>query len=353
MKLGILTFQFAHNYGAMLQCFALKKFIENRNVCVSVINYTPTKMFSYYSMNPYWAIRRKDVFALKNTFKRYKQAVKFFDFQKKELKITKKIKKINNNSVANLDGIIVGSDQVWNYNIVPDLNEYLLKKCTECNKYSYSASLGKKVIPEEALKMFEEELRKFKFVSVREKNNAKFLSEKLSIEVKNTVDPVFLLDKDEWRNVYKNDSKINENISNYVLYIDLFNSKTLLERARNLANENNLDLVTIDPLCRNQIKDANNLYNVGPLEYLELIDNAEFVVTNSFHAVAFSSIFEKRMVYHLEDELSNRIIELLNTMNISEINNIIDFKNNSAMEKYSVEISKSINYLNKIIDDVI
>lgn len=352
MNLGILTFQFAHNYGAMLQCFALKKFIENRGVKVSVINYIPIEMYSYYSINPYWAIRRRNIYGLTNILKRYKQAIKFYDFQKKILQITEKVKKIDDNTTYNLDGIIVGSDQVWNYNIVPDLNEYLLTKCSNCNKYSYSASLGKKNIPEEALEMFKKELNNFKLVSVREKNNAEYLSEKLSIKIENTVDPVFLLNKDDWREVYINNSKIDKKFSKYVLLIDLFNSKELVEHAIKIKNENNFELITIDPMCRNEISNAINLHNVGPLEYLELIDNAEFVVTNSFHAVAFSSIFEKKLIYFLKDELSNRISELLTTMGVTESGDIIDFGISSALKNYSYEISKSVDYLNKIINNV-
>ena len=78
-------------------------------------------------------------------------------------------------------------------------------------------------------------------------------------------------------------------------------------------------------MCRNKIKDAINLHDVGPFEYLELIDNAEFVITNSFHAVAFSSIFEKKLIYYLKDELSNRILELLSMMEIEEFDKVIEF----------------------------
>lgn len=348
MNVGILTFQFAHNYGAMLQCYSLKTYLENMNNDVIVINYIPNKMASFYSLNPIYAIKRKDIKALKNNMIRIKQFNKFNHFQKNSLKLRKKISSVNDSTISKLDSIVVGSDQVWNYDIVPDLNEYLLSKCTSCNKVAYSASLGKKDISDKAMKMFSEQLLKFSGISVREKNNSVYLSNKLGINVKHTVDPVFLLSKEQWQNLSEKATidKINKE---YILFIDLFNSKELEEKAFELASKENIKVYTIDPLCRNSNKKTINLHDVGPIDYLYLINNAKYVVTNSFHAVAFSSIFNKKLVYYLNNELSNRITELFEDMKIVPKNDLVDFKANGISDSYNELIKYSKNYLRNIL----
>lgn len=347
MKIGILTFQFAHNYGALLQCYALKTYIESLGNDVTVINYIPNKMASFYSLNPIYAIKRKDIKALKNNLIRIKQFNKFNQFQKGVLKLGDEVSKINNNTIGDLDFIVVGSDQVWNYDIVPDLNEYLLSNCTKCKKVSYSASLGKKNVSNEAMKLFSKQLQNFSGISVREKNNSDFLSKKLNLDIKHTVDPVFLLNKEQWQGLSERTTidRINEK---YILFIDLFNSKELEEKAFELADKRNLKVYTVDPLCRNSNKNAINLHNVGPIDYLYLINNAEYVVTNSFHAVAFSSIFNKKMIYYLNNELSNRITELFDNMKIVPKNDLVDFNINGISDSYNNLINYSKDYLRNI-----
>lgn len=346
MKIGILTFQFAHNYGAMLQCYALKSTLEKMNLDVDVINYRPKEMTDFYSLNPIVIIKRHDLKALLGLFSRKNQAFKFYDFQVKELNIGRKIDHINDNTIGNYEVVVVGSDQVWNSNIVPDIGEYLLSGCTKCKKYSYAASLGKKEISESMLLSFQENLFQYSGISIREKNNAEYLSEMLCVDILNTVDPVFLLTQEEWRSFYlsSNPPKLNHN--KYLLYIDLFDSKELMKKAKDIAHRYNLTIITVDPMCRNNFNEVINLHNVGPFEYLQLIDHACFIVTNSFHAVSFSYIFEKKMAYYLKNELSNRITELLKNINV-KMEEIIDFKQ-SDRNYYEELIKKSKKYLQTI-----
>lgn len=349
MNIGILTFQFAHNYGAMLQCYALKSFLEKQGQNVTVINYWPIKIASYYSLNPWYALKRHDIAALTGNIIRWKQAEKFYTFQKDYLKLKRKVNTVDDNYVAGLDAVIVGSDQVWNSDIVPDLGEYLLANCSACNKYSYSASLGKKNFSRKAELAFKAELPFFNAVSVRESNTALLLSNALGISIQHTVDPVFLLCEEEWERIYSGHYPSNVD-KNYILIVDLFNDDKIKKDAYELATKKGLALYSIDPMCRNHDTCSINLHNIGPLEYLWLINNAQYIATNSFHAVAFSYIFRKKVIFCLKDELSNRIDDLFSCLNVRNTGSCVDFSAIGSPEIFQNKIKESMQYLMDIIN---
>ena len=146
MKIGILTFQFAHNYGALLQAYALKCYLNQLGYDVSIINYTPEKLRKEYSMNPFAYSKNLKVLlslSLRN-YRRRKQNRLFTQFQNNELGLRQRILTSEEliTAMNTYDVVSVGSDQVWNTNITGDIKSYFLEKEVQAHKISYAASFG-------------------------------------------------------------------------------------------------------------------------------------------------------------------------------------------------------------------
>ena len=131
MRIGILTFHFAHNYGALLQAYALKCYLTQHGYDTSIINYTPEKLRKEYSMNPFVYSKNPKVLlslSLRN-YRRRKQNRLFTQFQNNELGVKKKIFTSEELIAAmnTYDMVSVGSDQVWNTNITGNIKCYFLR----------------------------------------------------------------------------------------------------------------------------------------------------------------------------------------------------------------------------------
>lgn len=325
-NIGILTFQFANNYGAVLQAYALKKILERYSNEVEVINYCPYNLYKSYSLDIIWFIKKQEFGKIIEIPRRIKQKRLFDSFQKEELGLGTKKNDINNDELEKYDVIIVGSDQVWNDEIVDNIEAYFLKNVSQKIKISYAASFGKKHISAKVKNLAKTCLETFQLVSLRESNTIACM-EKVGLIAYHTADPVLLLTKEEWREFYlsKNKKRVLEK---YILYIDLMNDKKLKEEAVKLGQKFKLPILAIHPTCwKFKEKIFHQLYDVGPFEYLYLIDNASHVITNSFHGLAFSYIFQKKVTYYLNSELNNRTEDFLKTLQVDSKQKEIDFSN--------------------------
>lgn len=347
MNIGILTFQFAHNYGAVLQAYATKYILEQDGANAEVINYTPQKFKELYSNDFRLLLKLKHYKQILNIPKRNNQVKKFQDFQKDYLNLTHEISDINDKELFKYDSVVVGSDQVWNSKLVPDIRKYLLENVNDCDKYSYGASLGSLELSIETKDKLRKDLNSFRKISVREISAANLLNSLLGTNrVKTVVDPVLLLSKEQWRALYQ--CKITTNLpTDYVLYIDLYQSKELLNIALNIGQQLNKKVIAIHPTCWDiSFGKCKQLYNAGPLEFLSLIDHANTIVTDSFHAVAFSYIFEKKLFYQFNGSTSSRITDFLNLAGINDFDNIIQFK---TSEQVNDLIKESKEFLHNIL----
>ena len=201
-KVGIMTFHFAHNYGAVLQAYALMKYLSQK-FDVEIVNYVPNYIYQGYSLNPFDGSTGVISFIYKilSGIRRYKQARKFVAFSKNCLNVGEKI--VARNSLKyfteKLDYLICGSDQVWNTDITGKTGEYFLDFVTNETKcLSYAASMGKDNNSEFFGNIVNATVQKYCAISVREKSCQDFLKRNFGIESEMVLDPVFLLDEKEW-----------------------------------------------------------------------------------------------------------------------------------------------------------
>ena len=321
MRVGIVNFHCAHNYGAMLQAYALQETIYKLGYDVKIIDFQPdaiTKGYKIWTMDKLLYPR-----ILAGTIKNYKKLkVKydvFEDFKNDKFKLTKTYKELNNkfNETEKFDVLICGSDQVWNMDLNGGLTEYLLGFCDDKNvkKISYAASIGTKKLSEKNAKLMEPYIREFDSISVRESDAVKVIKENFNLESTQVLDPVFLLDKSEWEEIANIPKAIE---GEYVLLYGLEGNELFEKTFKFIKEKTNMKIINISPVKNKSPYIDENLFNVGPKELIGLLMGANTVFTNSFHGTCFSIIFEKNFFVLGHSELNSRIESILNLTGLSK-----------------------------------
>lgn len=341
MKIGVLTFHFPYNCGAALQCYALTRFLQQKGAEVEVINYRPWYHQNRYTLfrNPMQAAKEEYNRCKKNGKQRiafirgarwylgtirswleYKSVLekdsKFKNFVKKYFKETRVYRTLEQlqKKPPKCDLYICGSDQVWNTDITGEMidNAYFLDFGKPgVGKYTYAVSANLLTCEQEEEKL-KELLSGLQTISLREdvwtEQIQKLCEGKQKTRI--DVDPVFLLDKDEYNQIMADRPLKKEPfIAVYVIPDDTV--ENVFKVAQKLAAQKGLDIV--DMSC---VK--NKGVPCGVEEFLWYIGNAEYVITNSFHGTAFSIIMEKKFVSIPFLSTGFRMVQLLKDLNMSE-----------------------------------
>lgn len=340
MKIGILTFHCAHNYGAVLQTLATQEYLKQLGHSVEIIDYRPQ-----YLLYPY-KIFRIDRFKKNNIKeliaeililpKRILRFVKFQRFINKYLCLSKKCSEYDIPEYFNL--YIIGSDQVWNPVITDGVDAIYTANFNfaKNNKIyiSYAASLGKELMDKKNFKEFHNSLNNFDGISVRELDAKLFLEKTFSVNnIEVVIDPTLLINKTVWDR-YCSKSNINDD---YVLLYQIRQSENANKLANKIANTINCKIIEIKSL---PISWRGVYQTFDPGEFLSLFKNAKYVITTSFHGTAFSLIFEKQFyTISLGDEGDSRALSLLSQLDIKErlINNEQNINHNNLIDYIKVQ----------------
>lgn len=272
MKVGILTFHDAHNYGAVLQAFALKRYIQKLGYEVRIVNYHHETM--------------PDDYPRENNEIRWEKFNKFIQelVDNEEAICTKEedLEKLD------MDFWICGSDQIWNTEITRGFNKgFLLDFNTNGKKISYAVSMGIPELPREFEEDFKKSLNKIDEISVREESLQQYAQKFTDKNIEKTLDPTLLLDRSDY------DDLILENKhGEYVLIYALIPDKRLTQIAKRVSEEKGIKIIELnDKRIENYF--CEQISNAGPDEFLTLIKNAKAIVSNSFHGTLFSILFKK------------------------------------------------------------
>lgn len=368
MKICTITCHDVYNHGASLQAYALMKYLENRGNSVEIIDYKPDYLSEHYNLfsidNSKWKknILTKSIYlALKIPYKipSLKRKKEFDKFTQKYLKITNKRYTSNDelkSDIPKADVYLCGSDQIWNslHKNGRDKAFYLDFVPDDKIKAAYAASFATDSIEEKYQDMVKQNVSRLDAIGVREISGVKILN-KLGIDrAVNVLDPVFLLDKNEW-------SKIGRESFNdkYILVYD-FDKNPLIEKlAKDIANKSGYKIYTINNYKSGYEKRSFRFS--GPETFVSLIRNSEFVISNSFHAVAFSIIYEKQpVIVNRTEAINTRMRDLLKDIGLEhrlinsfnyDIDKIlvkIDYK--CVMEKLRKKITLSKKYLDNVLN---
>lgn len=310
MKIGILTFYVADNYGALLQAFASKKYLESLGHEACIIDYHVKKKFKIDFFIKGLSIFSNIKFSIYQFFRypflrlRYK---KFETFIKNELQPYNGIWETSPND---FDIFYTGSDQIWNplytNNYIPiffcQFPGAIEKKCI-----AYSASMGINYIPNKLKSELKNYLQIFSSISVREKSSKDLILPLVNIPVEVTIDPTFLLRKEQWLKYFPKRNKKNN--KPYVVIFEVRHSDISYKLADIISKKYNYKIKTISSNVK--ITNFNSLITTNPCEFVNTIANAEFVVTTSFHGTAFSLICKVPFYSIVTKSNDNRIKDLL------------------------------------------
>lgn len=328
---GIIT-KMSKNYGAVLQAYALMKAIERYNVDVSIINYNgAVGNDTYLLYKKGFGIR-----TWKFNFNRWRHRKeiqisidRFQSFRSRYFNLGEVYKTYNEfrKNPPKCKTYVVGSDQVWNPEILFSPIYYLNFGTPETKRIAYAASFGKKTIHPDYHNEMERLLANFDSISVREDSGLHILRD-LGYNAEVVLDPTLLLGKDEWECVASKPSNIPEK---YVLCYFLHypsNVDSLIEDIKAKTGYKIINIAT--DVGMRSIGDIQR-WDIGPQEFVWLFQHARMVLTSSFHGTVFSIIFGRPFFTLSVTQNDARLSSLLNNLGLG--NRLIENWNNFNWEE--------------------
>lgn len=324
MKIKTITCHDVYNVGASLQAYALMEYLLKKGHDVEIIDYKPDYLSGHYRLggisNPkYDRAILKQAYLLAKFPQRLlaklgKRKKNFDQFRKNYLKVTEKryrsCEELSHNC-PEADLYIAGSDQIWNP-LFPNGKDpaFFLHFVSESKKkISYAASFATDRILTEDQRRMAPWLYRMDAVSVREASALDILKT-MGVEGIQVCDPIFLLDAAEWHLI---GAKSTER--NYLLVYDFDGNREIESMAHAIAQEKSIDIVSVFPM-----KSAGKtLRDMGPREFISCINCADAVLSNSFHATAFSLLFHKDFfVLNRQEAINTRMQDLLKQVGLED-----------------------------------
>lgn len=326
MKIGILTFHWANNYGAVIQCYALLSKLKELGHDAYVIDRVPRysgilrRLYHKYSYNHKWSWLRFSTFS-ENCLNPKTRCYTSDD----ELKAYFANEKF--------DAVIVGSDQVWRWKMI-GLNyffDFIDSSAYSTKKYSYAASFGLSEWndTDENTAKIKQLLHQFNCISVRENTAVEICKNVFNVKAQVVLDPTLLHESKFYEQVLLTNfnNKPSGKVVSYILgkqYKQVVKDISVWAKQIGLKHKNLLYTSIDMPL---QTKSANLPFmHISPLEWLNEIRNAEYVITNSFHATVFCILFKKKFVVIENPQGGNdRIDTLLGMVKLTELSKDTQF----------------------------
>lgn len=345
MKVGLISFHNAYNYGACLQAYALQEAILGFGAECEYIDYINKRRADGYKMSARIAksLKAKD---FKGTVKNIcgvpfvrSRGRKFDKFYKSYLRKTGKTYRSCSEAQvleSAYDKFIVGSDQVWNYEHNGTDEAFFLSFVKDdSKKISYSSSFGMESIPEDLKNWYKENLSHITCLSTREQAGVRIIKDLLGRDAHLVLDPVFLVDSEKW-NSLTGERKNSKKYSFYYMNA-AFNPRDIELVTGWKDNEKHILSSSVSP--KDFLKKGQKVtFAMSPKEFLQQINDAELVVTTSFHCLAFSILFHKKFIAVLSGD-EGRDERLLNLLSITGLEDRI-FSPNMTLE----DVNKNIDY---------
>ena len=357
MKIKTITCHDVYNVGASLQAYALQRYLRELGHDVEIIDYKPEYLISHKLWGVGNSVYNKPILRelyqiaklperIKNKYGKRKKL--FDEFTKKYLLTTSKSYGSNEelkNDLPEADVFFAGSDQIWNtfFNNGKDPAFYLDFVPETAIRASYAASFATEDIVEEYEVKVKKWLNNLDYISVRESSGVEIVKKLTSKKVVQVLDPVFLLDEKVWIELER-EVRIAEP---YVLIYDFDNNDELNQFAYEVAKQNKWKVYSF---FKNH-KCDKSFDKAGPREFLWLIRHAKFVVSNSFHATAFSIIFQKQfVVFNRKEAINTRMRDLTKSLGIQMVkkNCTIEYQKVNEQRKKYVECSKK--YIEQVLE---
>ena len=305
MKVGILTFHNAHNYGAVLQAYALKEKIAAMGHEASLIDYRNPCIERNYQKKLTAKIRLFDLIHPGTLVKKIKflahrktmqdawavQWERFEEFIHAHLAVGPGIASVKELLEEPYDALIVGSDQIWTSQLTGGLDPvYLLDFDYDGRKISYAAIINVGEIPQKEKELFLRPLKEFDFLSVRERSLSDSIYAQYHLQASVALDPTLLLEAYEYEPLLRQAPKMR---GRYLFAYFVVEDPAMDASVRYVSERMGIARVELHYYKKKGFDPNTQFADFGPAEFLNAVANAEFVLTNSFHGTVFSVLFQK------------------------------------------------------------
>ena len=350
MKVSIVSLFGEFNYGNRLQNYAAQEVLRSMGLQTQSI-YIQSSRSKTIDILKRLCFGKPLCYLFRNSsrFIRFKRQQVFREFNRKHitLKAYSSVKEIED-----WDFFVVGSDQVWNLKYDTDAKKrlFFLSFTKPEKRVCFAPSFGLSEIPPQWKDFFQEELKGFPMLSVREKRGAEIIKELTGRDAEVLIDPTLMLDKEDWLRIAKKPNNVDTEVP-YVL-------NYFLGSMPKQAISNGEKIVIDLNGCIYDIKDPSfpELYVSGPSEFLYLIEHAAVVQTDSFHACVFSFLFGKPFLLYAREgkdpDMFSRMETLFSTFGLKRKfvdsgleNNIYECDYTDGYRRLKVEREKVITFL--------
>ena len=323
-KIGIITFHASHNCGSMMQAYALQHFLEKNNYDNEIIDFqTEGQKDKYAVWHKKITIKNivKNFISLTHPIKMQKVWDEYENFMKKNMNLSKD--KYSNqedlNDISQKYNICIsGADQIWNITI-KDANDAYFLPYNGIKKIAYAPSFGAKKIQNYTNKIdkYKKYLNSFNVLSIRERNGQKWIEELINKEVPVVLDPTLLLDAEDYDLVAKSSGIKGK----YIFYYAPTYSRKLDKFVKKVSKKYKLPVIVWNAREYFFKMEWIHGFHLTKIEhpgiYLDLIRNAELVITTSFHGTIFSTIYRKKFwtlkngeMYQNDDRVKTLVSQL-------------------------------------------
>ena len=295
MNIALMSWHSYYNYGTFLQAAALSYYLKKTGHKVDLIKYDPEQHVIRQSVNNTESLIEKLKKRIQWQLGNYNQVEqfngdKFDEFAKINFSVTincneaEKLKELNNL----YDAFICGSDQIWSP-VDFDPNFYLDFVEDKRRTIAYAPSFGISSIDNiDMQKTMGALVKQIRFLSVREVQGAEIIKELTGDEAKVVVDPTILLNEEDWVEFLE----LRNNEDKYLLIYYLGNNSESWKIAKKIAVRQKLPIKIIPVYPQDKKRDGCINRSIGPREFVDLIKNASYVCTDSYHAVLFSILYQ-------------------------------------------------------------
>lgn len=369
MRILTITCHDVYNAGASLQAYALMSYLNEQGHDTRIIDYKPDYLSRHFKLFSVNNPKFRSNFFVRFAYIASKMPGKIISLPKKRLfdqfngKYLLLSKRYHTNGELKLNSPVAdlyfaGSDQIWNP-LFPNGRDpaFFLDFAPETAvKASYAASFGTDSIPKEYREQMARWMKRLDYVSVRELSGVEIVKELGVVYAQVVVDPVFLKSQKFWKLFSDNSKYAAKPRQKYILVYNFGKNAKIATFIQLLAEERNAKIYSFTRCKALHIDKL--VYYSSPMDFVALIRNAECIISNSFHATAFSVIFEKDFyVFSRKENINARMQDLLSMLDLSDRwicpgNGASDapIPYSEVRKKLEYHIEKSKEYIEKVLE---
>lgn len=320
MKIQTITIHNVPNFGSVLQTFATQILFEKKRCEIETIDYCPPRLkvknrvFQIFKGRGF-LLRKIAIFLTMDVLNKYV----FSSFLRKRVKMTSRVYGLDEieRKLSKPDLYLTGSDQVWNSEHNQFINSVYYFENLKGKKASFSSSFGRSSLPEEEKEFVKSLLKDYEILSVREDSGKRILQELFpKKDIAQLLDPTLLVSAAEWRSIA---SRSKDSVRKYILIYPMSGiDYKLFDIAKNVSHVIGLPIVMLSPGLKTYKQCDKTLKFQSPERFIELVDHAACVVTNSFHGTAFSINLETPFISLMPQKFSTRLQSLLVLLNLTD-----------------------------------